>query len=499
MMNKEMEVCSLKSSEVDWSWYWRGYSVGANTRKKLRNSPDKIVNIGRQGITTTLSQNQKRSFILGLYVGRGKIVQNFDIVKVIQYQDKNAHKSKGDYLSLSIGKAVALAGDQVDLPLYISNNSVDNRGFCGFQAKIKYDPNNLTLNTILNSSLWTSTFNYQHDAGSGIVLIQGLRDNVGYEDIVVGWLNFTVKSNAPNSNVIYLQGPSGTGQGSDIITKINGEFYYIMPLNLENGEIKLDGETKESEPVYVGPMGSSSDSFGEEVDFTYEFDCDLTWVEGSGSGAGASMWVTIRFGDGTSTQVEIPLQDGSHHYKGKIPIKLPSIKPGPVVIEYEVKPNDEDDIYYWFIKVGALWGFETTIPRDEVGELPILEPHVDIFEWLRFYSYFIITKEAPPSPGQSDISISEFFNLFSDLNYQHIHNTILSFYSALCLKAGYKADGVYVPPLTDVEVEEIMGLLSEIGITDVHYIIHEIEEVLGLKSEDNVEMKLDSGFSISYE
>ena len=65
-------------------------------------------------------------------------------------------KSKGDYLSLSIGKAVALAGDQVDLPLYISNNSVDNRGFCGFQAKIKYDPNNLTLNTISNSSfnLW---------------------------------------------------------------------------------------------------------------------------------------------------------------------------------------------------------------------------------------------------------------------------------------------------------------------------------------------------------
>ena len=132
-----MEVCSLKSSEVDWFWYWRGYSIGANTRKKLRNSPDKIVNIGKQGITTTLSQNQKQSFILGLYVGRGKIVQNFDIVKVIQYQDKNAHKSKGDYLSLSIGKAVALAGDQVDLPLYISNNSVDNRGFCGFQAKIK--------------------------------------------------------------------------------------------------------------------------------------------------------------------------------------------------------------------------------------------------------------------------------------------------------------------------------------------------------------------------
>ena len=70
MMNKEMEVCSLKSSEVDWSWYWRGYSVGANTRKKLRNSPDKIVNIGKQGITTTLSQNQKQSFILGLNVGR---------------------------------------------------------------------------------------------------------------------------------------------------------------------------------------------------------------------------------------------------------------------------------------------------------------------------------------------------------------------------------------------------------------------------------------------
>lgn len=410
MKNIEMEVCSLKSSEVDWSWYWRGYSIGANTRKKLRNSPDKIVNIGKQGITTTLSQNQKQSFILGLYVGRGKIVQNFDIVKVIQYQDKNAHKSKGDYLSLSIGKAVALAGDQVDLPLYISNNSVDNRGFCGFQAKIKYDPNNLTLNTISNSSLWTSTFNYQHDAGTGIVLIQGLRDNVGYDDIVVGWLNFTVKSNAPNSNVIYLQGPSGTGQGSDIITKINGEFYYIMPLNLENGEIKLNGEIKESEPVYVGPMGSSSDSFGEEVDFTYEFDCDLTWVEGSGSGAGASMWVTISFGDGSTTQVEIPLQEGSHHYKGKIPIKLPSIKPGPVVIEYEVKPNDKDDIYYWFIKVGALWGFETEIPRDQVGELPIIQPKITFFDGFRIKGDYRITSgdtPTPPEPEDDRLAVGE--------------------------------------------------------------------------------------------
>ena len=423
MMNIEMEVCSLKSSEVDWFWYWRGYSIGANTRKKLRNSPDKIVNLGKQGITTTLSQNQKQSFILGLYVGRGKIVQNFDIVKVIQYQDKNAHKSKGDYLSLSIGKAVALAGDQVDLPLYISNNSVDNRGFCGFQAKIKYDPNNLTLNTISNSSLWTSTFNYQHDAGSGIVLIQGLRDSVGYEDMVVGWLNFTVKADAPNTNTIYLQGPSGTGQGSDIITKINGEFYYIMPLNLENGEIKLDGEIKESEPVYVGPVGSSSNSYGEEVDFTYEFDCDLTWVEGSGSGSGASMWVTITFGDGSTAQVEIPLQDGSHHYKGKIPIKLPSIKPGPVVIEYEVKPNDEDDIYYWFIKVGALWGFETTIPRDEVGELPILEPHIDCFDYFVLYDGVEIESIAPgpgPTPALSDVEVDEIMQLLDDFTVEQL-------------------------------------------------------------------------------
>ena len=411
MMNKEMEVCSLKSSEVDWFWYWRGYSIGANTRKKLKSSPDRIVNIGKQGITTTLSQNQKRSFILGLYVGRGKIVQNFDIVKVIQYQDKNSYKSKGDYLSLSIGKAVASAGDQVDLPLYISNNSVDNRGFCGFQAKIKYDPTNLTLNTISNSSLWTSTFNYQHDAGSGIVLIQGLRDSVGYEDMVVGWLNFTVISDAPNTNTIYLQGPSGTGQGSDIITKINGENYYIMPVNLENGEIKIDAKKEESgEEVYVGPIGSSDDNYGPSTDFTYDFDCNLEWVEGSGSGSGASMWVTITFGDGSTAQVEIPLQDGSHHYKGKIPIKLPSIKPGPVVIEYEVKPNDKDDIYYWFIKVGALWGFETEIPRDQVGELPIIQPKITFFDGFRIKGDYRITSgdtPTPPEPEDDRLAVGE--------------------------------------------------------------------------------------------
>ena len=485
---------------LDLKWFWIGYSMGANSRKKATQSPNKINNIGKQGVKTTLTNKQKISYFIGLMVGRGKIVQNFDIVKVIQYQDKNNHKSKGEYLTLQVGSKESEAGATVSLPVYICNNSVDNRGFSGFQVKIKYDPNNLTLNSISPSSLWTSTFNTQHDATKGIVLLQGLRDNVGYEDMVVAWLEFKISADAPSSNMVYVQGPSGTGQGSDIITKINGENYYIMPVNLENGEIKIDAKKEEiGEEVYVGPVGSSNDSYGPSTDFTYDFDCNLEWVEGSGSGSGASMWVTIRFGDGTSTQVEIPLQEGSHHYSGKIPIKLPSMKPGPIIIEYEVKPNDPDDVYYWFIKVGALWGFETTIPRDEVGELPILEPHVDIFEWLRFYSYFIITKEAPPTPGLSDISISELFNLYSDLNYQHIHYTILSFYSALCLKAGHKAEGIYVPPLTDIEVEEIMRLLSEIGITDVHYIIHEIEEVMGLKSEDNVEMKLDSGFSISYE
>ena len=99
------------------------------------------------------------------------------------------------------------------------------------------------------------------------------------------------------------------------------------------------------------------------------------------------------------------------------------MKPGPIIIEYEVKPNDPDDVYYWFIKVGALWGFETTIPRDEVGELPILEPHVECFDNLILYDGVEIETIAPgpePTPALSDVEVDEIMQLLDDFTIKKL-------------------------------------------------------------------------------
>lgn len=423
-MSEEVQLLEI-IKDLDLVWFWRGFSCGANSRKKLLQSPNKILNLGKQGIITTLTEKQKISFYIGVKAGRGKIVQNFDIVRVIQYQDKNAHKSKGDYLTASVGSKETTAGSAISLPFSILNNSVDNRGFVGYQYKIKYPTQHLTLNSITPSSSWTGSFEYQHDAESGVVLIQGLKDEVSYEDAILGYLNFSVSLDANGTFTVYMQGPSGKGTGSDILTKINGEAYYIQPITLENGKIKVLGEDEEhdsssppiGEPsITVPPIGTVDNPIGTDANFTYDFEFGIEFIDGE---CPADLVIKIGFGDGSYEMVRIPVEAGTHKYNGKIPLKLPSLKPGPIIIEMWVEAEDEDAVYYWFIKAGALWGFETKIPRDEVGELPIVVPKVSFFEGFRIVDRFRISTEGgtepePPTPILNEIKIGEIMQIFDE-------------------------------------------------------------------------------------
>ena len=402
-------------------WFWLGYSMGGNSRKKLSTSPNKITNLGKQGVKLVPTRKQEVSFFIGLHMGRGKIVQNFDLVKVIQYQDKNSHKSKGDYLTASIGSIETVAGATISLPFSILNNTVDNRGFIGYQYKMKYPKDYLTLNSITPSSHWTGSFKYQHDAENGVVLVQGMAESVSYEDAVFGYLNFKVSAEAKGTLTVNMSGPSGKGTGTDILTVINGEAYYIQPLTLEDGKIKLlgDGEVHDDtqppigqESVKIPPIGSADDPVGPTPNFTYDFEFGLEFIEGE---PGADLAVKIQFGDGSYEMVYIPLQEGVHKYKGKVPLKLPTLKPGPIIIEIWVEPEDEDAVFYWFIKAGALWGFESEVPRDMVGELPIIEPKVSVYEGFRIKGeYRVSWVSEEEEPTEDRWYVREILHLFGD-------------------------------------------------------------------------------------
>lgn len=410
--------------DLDLTWYWLGYSVGVNSRKSLKSKPDKIVNLGVQGIKTTPTEKQRVSFFIGMIVGRGKIVQNLNTIISEQVQDKGPHKGKGDYLTLSIGKVETTRGATVSLPLYISNNSVDNRGYCGYQAKIKFNPEYLTYNGITPTSSWSGSFNSQEK--DGILLVQGIADTISYADIVLANISFTVKPDAIAKQTIYLQGPSGQGSATDLLTRIDGELYYIMPLTLENGELVIEGEEEppkdDAANPPIPPLGSPDDALGEEFDFTYDFTLGLFPIDpgdgGGGSGGGATAIIGITTGSGAYVEVEIPLEEGEHHYSGKVPVRLPGLDKGPIKIEITVKPNDEDDLYYWFIKAGALWGFETEIPREDTGEaLPIEEPKLYAFDnFILFDKFAVYIDETPPVPAPSDVLISDILSFIGSFN-----------------------------------------------------------------------------------
>ena len=409
----------LGERETDWFWYWLGLSMGINSKKKLKESPQIIRNYGKQGVKVKLTPIQQDSLIRGIECGCRFIVENLNVSIDKQYQYQTDYKSFGDYLTIGIGGVKTARGQVITLPIYIANNSADNRGFCGYQLKIKYNPTHLSFQSITPSSLWTSSFDFLHDAQSGVVQVQGMRDEVGYEDMVIGAISFIVNENAPSNMSVDFQGPKGKDNGTNLITKINGENYYIMPLNTENAEIVIKGEKEKTNKdiVYSDPIGDSSDIYGEEVDFEYDFELELEHIKGSGDNRGANVVIEIDIG-GTKQQVIIPVEEGTNRYKGKVPLRLPSISTGPITITVRVEPEDEADCYYWFIKAGALWGFSSEIPRENANQIPVLEPIKRMFERFRLYDGYLIYTEGgsiePSEPILADIEIGEIMQLFDD-------------------------------------------------------------------------------------
>lgn len=481
--------------KLDTKWYWLGYTCGANTRKEIKEMPNKITNLGERGISLIPTETQRVSFFIGMLVGRGKLVQNFDVVKILQYQDKKSRK-KGDYLTLGMTEVKGNKGQIVKMPLIISNNSVDNRGYIGFQAKISYPTQYLTFTNLIKSNSSLSTLKYLHDAGSGIVQIQGMMESVEYSDKVQVFLEFRISNNCPTSQTITLNGPTGTGQGSDILTLISGENYYIQPLTLENGLIKLPDQQGNYAPTIpytetIPSIGDNYDYYSGSTSLTYDFDLSLSYGgnrSGGGQGGGASLGVMITFGDGSSQTVYIPVSEGSHHYSGKIPITLPSMKQGPIKITIWVEGEDEDDLWYWFIKAGALWGFETEIDRNDVGEYEetqIGKPK-EYFDFLKLFDFVDVVIEGY---GEivSNLEIGESLRLFDYQTYIRNRDWVLDVFEKLGIKDDIVVDGAGIV-INNILASEIMQFLDSFNFNIIGDVKSNTSDGLGFS--DGVEIEI---------
>lgn len=385
---------------MDFSWYWLGYSMGVNSRKQIKEMPDKITNMGKMGVITIPNEQQKTSFFVGLMIGRRKIINNLNIIKLKYTQGKKG-LSTADMLTLGVAEVEGVRGSYVDIPVYINKNSADNRGVAGFQLKLSYNNDYLDLVSITKASSWTGSF-VSDTSTTGQILAQGVKEVADKQDVAICYIRFYVKDTV-SENIskipLTLQGKIGTGSGSELLTLINSELYYITPIKLESGAILL--EATQEEPEVIGSItipstGTSTIGTGNSS-VSYDFTANLSYPEGLEYSGGTYAWVNV-YMDGVLIGSErVPLEPGEKNYKGKIPISLPSLKTGKIT--YEIVVEDETGFAYVFIKAGALFILESEVNREEVGEIELELFNREVIERFRITDSVYITKHK----GQSDV------------------------------------------------------------------------------------------------
>ena len=380
--------------DIDRRWYELGYLTGINMRKKISPNSEKIINYGKQGVKIVPTNEQMVSFDIGYREGLRKIVQNLNNVKISTVQGHKPYMSKGDYITIEIAEKETIRGQTVLLPFYISNNRVDNRGFCGYQLRFTYNTDYLDLISITPSSIWTGSLEYQHLAGE--VLVQGLRDYNGFDDLILGYAEFYVKETAQTKNIIKVITSNGTGEATELLTYINDELYFITPKSKQNGLITIEplGQDEKQKVEVIGPpvMVGNGNSY-----ISYIFTATMG---NSGGGGGCSAFVNVYLDGVLIGQERVELSEGEKTYTGNVPISLPSISTGNISYEIVVEANDpeEQGFYYVFIKAGQFFTLNSEILRESVNELGNVEMLEKLYCVTRTYceTEFVLERVSVP-------------------------------------------------------------------------------------------------------
>ena len=392
--------------EMDWTWYWLGYSMGVNSRKRIKEMPDKLTNMGKMGVITIPNEQQKTSFFIGLMIGRRKIINNLNIINILTTIGKKG-LSTADMLTLGVVEVEGIRGGYVDIPVYINKNAADNRGVAGFQLKLSYNNDYLDLVSIDKSAYWTGSF-VSDTSTAGVILAQGVKEVADKQDLTVCFIRFLVKETVPSglTNIpITLQGRVGTGSGSELLTLINDELYYITPIKLQNGAVLLEAIQEEKEPIgsITYPSTGTSTIGTGNSSVSYDFTATLGYPSGLTYGGGTYAWLNVYLDGQLIGRERVELEQGEKNYKGKIPISLPSLKTGKIT--YEIVVEDETGFAYVFIKAGALFILESEVKRDEVNELELEPFNREVIDRMKIIDIVVFEKFKQSGGGPVDLTI----------------------------------------------------------------------------------------------
>lgn len=413
--------------DMDWDWYWLGYSMGVNSRKRIKEMPDRITNMGKQGVITIPTEQQKTSFFVGLMIGRMKIINNLDIIDTLTTIGKKG-LSTADMLTLAVQEVEGVRGSYVDIPVFINKNAAENRGVAGFQLKLSYNKDYLDLVSITKSEFWTGSFT-SDTSTQGLILAQGVKEVAERKDFAICYIRFYVKETVPSgvSEVpLRLEGRVGTGQGSELLTLINDELYYITPIKLEDGAVLLEATQGESQPdgeqTYPGPVAP----VGPGSELNYELEIDMDYPPGV-IPTGAIYTVIVIYIKGEKVgEVKIPLIQGSHKYKGKIPLQLPDLKTGKITYGVRIEPEfpEDEGLFYVFIKAGALFILEAVVPREETGEIPLEPFNRVVIDRMKITDFVVFEKFKQSGGGPVDLVIIDSIGFIIDSETITLHKQI---------------------------------------------------------------------------
>ena len=356
-----------------------------------------------------ITENQRRSFLLGLILGRrfvslkksDNVIQSGTVVNKVP-----ASVNKGDTLTLKFGSKNGVRGELVKVPVSIVNNSAYNKGVAGFIIHQNFNPNYLEyvdfeldgwggelrnihdmsqaeLNEYLAyNSLHDYSFVDDTQVDKGIIRIYGKKPKAEQVDVRVGYVVYRVKSTVPDTvSSITIENPSvqGTGSGSELLTIQNGNYYYfIKPIIHPSCEISLTSNVKPPSYSYVGGggghsggggggyIGGGSGGGGGSASVGGGF-----YVGGTGTGGGTGH-VNIYVGGVLVGTATFPVIKGDNMLDLDIPLDIPPGVSGDISFEIVVEPDNPDDEWYVFIPAFSIKIDVTVeVPREEAGSIPI--------------------------------------------------------------------------------------------------------------------------------
>ena len=372
-----------------------------------------------------ITENQRRSFLLGLILGRRfvSLKKSDNVIQSGTAENKEpASVNKGDTLTLKYGSKNGIRGELVKLPVSILNidafdSKMNNQGIAGFIIDQRFNPDYLEyvdfeldgwggeLRNIHDMSqaeldeylAYNSAHNYSFvdDTGvnQGILRVYGKVSVAKHSDMRIGYVTFKVKADVPDTiSTLYIENPAGngTGNGSELLSKLPGDLYYFIaqkqgnshiPIIHTSGTISLSSNVKPPSYSYVGGgggysggsggggggyIGGGSGGGGGSASVGGGF-----YVGGTGTGGGTGH-VNIYVGGVIVGTATFPVIKGDNMLDLDIPIIIPPGVSGSVSFEVVVEPDNPDDEWYVLIPAfGIKINVTVEIPREEAGSIPI--------------------------------------------------------------------------------------------------------------------------------